>query len=226
MKRTALPALVVFDLAGTTVRDDGQVPAAFAAALSAHGIQVTLEQIAEVRGASKKEAIRRFVPAGPEQARRVEEAHASFQTELRRRYETGGASPIDGAGNTFAWLRDRDVRIALNTGFDRTITDLLLDALGWSSGVADAVVCGDDVPHGRPAPDLILRSMERCGVEDVRKVVNVGDTVLDLLAAHRARVGLNVGVLSGAHGRAQLEASPHTHILHDVGELPSLFPFR
>ena len=33
--------LVVFDMAGTTVQDDGQVPAAFAAALTEFGVPVT-----------------------------------------------------------------------------------------------------------------------------------------------------------------------------------------
>jgi len=43
------PELVVFDLAGTTVEDRGEVPFAFTAALAEHGIVVTPEQIAGVR---------------------------------------------------------------------------------------------------------------------------------------------------------------------------------
>ena len=35
--------LVDFDLAGTTVEDHGEVPAAFTAALAGHGIEVTRE---------------------------------------------------------------------------------------------------------------------------------------------------------------------------------------
>lgn len=222
MSHSDLPALVVFDLAGTTVRDDGQVPAAFTTALAEHGIQVTPEQIAGVRGSSKKEAIRSFVPPGPRHETRVEDAYTAFQADLSRRYGHGGVSAVSGAEATFAWLRTRQVRIALNTGFDRTITDLLLSALGWSR-VADAVVCGDDVPRGRPAPDLILRAMDLTGVRDPGRVANVGDTTLDLQAGHRAGVRFNVGVLSGAHGRDRLEKAPHTHLLTDVSELPSLW---
>jgi phosphoglycolate phosphatase-like HAD superfamily hydrolase len=50
-------ALVVFDLAGTTVRDGGQVPEAFTAALKDHDIEVTPERLNRVRGFSKREAI-------------------------------------------------------------------------------------------------------------------------------------------------------------------------
>ena len=223
MSSRDLPALVVFDLAGTTVRDDGQVPAAFTAALAGHGIHVTPEQITGVRGSSKKDAIRFFVPPGPEHESRVEDAYSAFQAGLSRLYGHGGVLAVGGAEATFAWLRAGQVRIALNTGFDSTITGLLLSALGWS-WVADAVVCGDDVPRGRPAPDLILRAMELTGVRDPGRVANVGDTTLDLEAGHAAGVRFNVGVLSGAHGRGRLERAPHTHLLADVSELPSLWP--
>ena len=46
---TAL-ALVVFDLAGTTVEDDGQVPAAFTEALLDEGIRVTPDEIETFAG--------------------------------------------------------------------------------------------------------------------------------------------------------------------------------
>lgn len=223
MSEANLPSLVVFDLAGTTVRDEGQVPAAFAAALLEQGIEVTHDQIAGVRGSSKREAIRHFIPPGPGQERRAEEAYLSFQTCLRRSYDGGGASPVSGAEATFAWLRARGIRIALNTGFDSAITGLLLTSLRWWK-VADAVVCGDDVPRGRPAPDLILRAMELTGVRDPARVANVGDTTLDLEAGLQAGVRFNVGVFSGAHDRGRLEKAPHTHLLSDVGELPSLWP--
>ena len=50
-------ALVVLDMAGTTVRDAGQVPQAFTSALAAHGVAVTPQAINSLRGASKRLAI-------------------------------------------------------------------------------------------------------------------------------------------------------------------------
>lgn len=49
--------LVVADMAGTTVKDSGDVAHAFAAALEGHGIEAPSAQINAVRGASKREAI-------------------------------------------------------------------------------------------------------------------------------------------------------------------------
>jgi phosphonatase-like hydrolase len=218
-----LPALVVLDLAGTTVEDRGQVPEAFEAALAAHGLAVSREVLAGVRGSSKREAIASLVPAGAGHASRSAAVYDAFRRELGARYAATGVHAVAGAADAFRWLKDRAVRIALDTGFDREITAMLLDRLGWRAGIADAVVCGDDVAHGRPAPDLILLAMQRTGTTDPAHVAHVGDTTLDLQAGHAARVRWNVGVLSGAHARARLESEPHTHLLDSVAALPSLF---
>jgi phosphonatase-like hydrolase len=215
--------LVIFDLAGTTVEDRGEVPDAFTAALAEHGIAVTREQINGVRGASKRQAILHFIPPGPGQERLAEEIYASFREKLTRRYSSEGVRAIPGAAAVFGLLRERGVRIGLNTGFDRETTELLIGALGWVDGIVDAVVCGDDVTQGRPAPYLIFRAMEAAGATDVHVVANVGDTTLDLQAGYNAAVRWNVGVLSGAHDHRALESAPHTHLVPSVAELPGLW---
>jgi phosphonatase-like hydrolase len=129
---------------------------------------------------------------------------------------------MPGAAATFEWLRGKGVKIALNTGFDRVTTDLIIDAVGWGSGVADTIICGDDVTLGRPAPYLIFRSMEATGVTSVHQVMCVGDTVLDLQAGRNAGVRYVIGVLSGAHKKAQLEKEPHSHLIDSVAALPSV----
>jgi len=215
--------LVVFDMAGTTVRDDGQVPSAFASALAEHGLDVSADQIRAVRGASKRHAILDLLPATGDRAQRAERVFATFRAHLARRYAEG-VQAIAGAEAAFSWLREHNVRVALNTGFDRDTTQLLLNALGWGDTTVDAVVCGDDVKQGRPAPYLIFRCMEATGAENVYRVATVGDTTLDLRAAHNAGVRYNIGVLSGAHGRADLIAAPHTHIMESVADVLTLLP--
>jgi len=219
----ALPRLAVIDLAGTTVVDGGQVPAAFSSALAEAGIEVSADQIANLRGSSKREAILRMMPEGPDRGERAAATFEIFKRQLTDLYDSTGVREIPGAREVFGWLRSKDVRVALNTGFDREITNLLLERLGWREGVVDAVVCGDDVPDGRPAPYLIFRAMEATGTHRVHDVANVGDTLSDLGAGENASVRFNIGVLSGAHDRARLEKAPHTHLLADVTELRQLW---
>ena len=214
--------LICFDMAGTTVVDDGQVPQAFATALAEHGITVANSDIRNVRGASKRQAILDLLPEGPDRGEKAHKALVSFREHLARLYQ-GTVREIPGASGTFRWLRSRGVRVALNTGFDRETAQMLLEALGWHEGIADAVVCGDDVERGRPAPDMILRCMKLTGVAAAGSVANVGDTMLDLQAGHNAKAAWNIGVLTGAHDRALMAALPHTHLLSSVAELPGLF---
>ena len=88
--------LVVFDMAGTTVRDDGQVPDAFSAALRNHGIEPTAEQVRNVRGSSKREALRSFVPDAADGSSRLDDVYASFRRELAERYSDCEVSWLDG----------------------------------------------------------------------------------------------------------------------------------
>jgi len=217
-------ALVVFDMAGTTIADSGQVPEAFTSVLRANGIAISSAELNALRGASKRDAIRHFVAAqgGADVEPRTDAIFAAFRTHLSGLFRSGGVKPVEGAAATFAWLRQRGIKVALNTGFDRMITDLIVASVGWGSGTVDAIVCGDDVTRGRPAPDLIHTAMQATGVADARRVMCVGDTVLDLQAGNNAGAGWVIGVLSGAHSRAQLEAQSRTALIASVAALPRL----
>jgi len=221
------PDLVIFDMAGTTVEDRGQVPAAFAETLAANHIAITAGDIARVRGGSKRQAIRDLLRRGPTEAcldeassrSRADRVYEEFRAHLSNSFVRDGARSVPGADRVIDDLRSRGVKVALTTGFDRDIATLLLSMLGWSSRTVDAVVCGDDVSEGRPAPDLILRAMNLTAVDDPARVANVGDTTLDLESAARAAVRWNIGVLSGAHTREALERAPHTEIIQSVADL-------
>ena len=159
----------------------------------------------------------------PAQANGVaEKALAAFEDALRREYESGPVREIAGAGAAVAALRAAGIKVALTSGFDRGVVDLLVRRLGWAE-LFDRVYASDDAPAGRPAPYLIYRAMTDLGVHDVGRVAVVGDTPLDLQAASNARAGWIIGVLSGAHGLETLGATPHTHLLPSIASLPKLF---
>ena len=219
--------LVVFDMAGTTIQDSGQVLDAFTAALDHNMVAVTHSELQSWRGASKRQVLRFFLErqfghGDVDIAARVERAYADFCALLESGYRDGGIHLIPGAEETVFWLRERGVKIALTTGFYRQVTDIILQAVGWWQGTIDASICSDDVPMGRPAPFMIFRAMEATGVTDLRRVVKVGDTALDLLAGKNAGVRGVVGVLSGSQSLEQLGSVAHTHIISSVLELPAL----
>ena len=219
--------LVIFDMEGTTIEDKGRVPTALMQGLQANGFAVTDAEVRAVRGASKREAIRllieqRLERPGQDSTALAEQTYTAFRDRLQKTYQAERVRFIDGTLSTFAWLRNKGIKIVLNTGFDRMITDTIVENLAWQNQDVAAMICGDDVKSGRPAPYLIFHAMERTSIMNVRQGMNVGDTVRDLQAGFHAGVKFNVAVLSGAHSAEQLSEEPHTHLLSSVAELPTL----
>jgi phosphonatase-like hydrolase len=206
--------------------DDGRVAEAFETALGNQGLTVTPEQLVRVRGLRKLDAIHSMFAGTPEASRRADEAYDAFRSHLVAACHRSAPSPIQGAEEAVRILRTRNIRVALTTGFDRHVTDVLLEALQWRDRLFDAIVCGDEVRRGRPAPDLIEAAMSVTGILTRQSVAAVGDTAADLLAGSAAGVGWNIGVLSGAHDRPRLEAVPHTHLVQSVADVPALLTHR
>jgi phosphoglycolate phosphatase len=213
-------ALVVLDMAGTTVRDDGVVDEAFFSALSAVGVEPGSPEFAtaeiyvrDTMGQSKAEVFAALLE--PDEAARATEAFARAYEEI---VATGRVAPMEGALAMLVALRQHDVKIALTTGFAPSTRDALIASLGWGEYV-DLALSPADSGRGRPAPDMIFDAMQRLGVLDTGAVAVVGDTVSDLEAGTNAGVRAVIGVLSGAHDRATLLAAPHTDLIDDINGL-------
>jgi phosphonatase-like hydrolase len=219
--------LVVFDMAGTTVRDDDAVNRCLRAALASGGVAVDMAAVNRVMGLPKLEAIRALLAsaAAPQPTSAPAVAiHADFVDRMRVHYQSDPAvAAIDGAVEVFDAVRAAGAKVALDTGFDRAIADSVLARLGWSAGgVVDATVTSDEVTRGRPHPDMILSLMQTFGVPDAARVVKVGDTPADLLSGAAAGCGWNIGVTYGTHERSALEPYPHTHLIDDIRQLCGL----
>jgi len=216
-------ALACLDMAGTTVRDDGAVEAAFTSALAALGVtpgsrfyeeaEVVVHQ---TMGWSKADVFATLFDA--DEAR---EATAAFAQAYEAIVAAGDVSEIPGALQVLRDLRAAGVGVCLTTGFAPSTRDALLDALGWRADI-DLALSPADVGRGRPAPDLVLGAMARLGVGDPHAVVVVGDTTSDLEAGKAAGAGAVIGVLSGAHDEATLVAAAPTAVMADI---TGLIPF-
>ncbi len=214
--------LAVFDLGGTVIEDVGHVPAAFQAALGQHGYSASDTEISRWRGASKREVVRHIVGSRESRDDGISErVYRTFQERLIELFKEHGARPVEGLEEAFARLREAGVRIAITTGFDRVVTEQVLAGIDRQQ-TFDAIVCGDDVSAGRPAPYMIFRAMEIVGELSVHRVAKVGDTTNDLRAGYYGGVAVNIGVLTGAHGEDELRQVPHTHILESAAQVPGV----
>jgi phosphonatase-like hydrolase len=219
--------LSVFDVAGTTVKDDDAVARTLLEVVADRGAAPSYSKICSVMGLAKPIAIHVLLSQGrcePPTDSEVLRAHEAFEDRMVEHYLTSSdVSPIEGATETFRRLRNAGCLVALDTGFSRRVLSALLLRLGWQEGdMIDATVTSDEVERGRPFPDMVHLAMARTGVRDVDRVAKIGDTVADMREGATAQCGVVIGVLSGTGSREALRAERPTRIVTDIREVPDL----
>jgi len=222
--------LAVFDLAGTTVKDDHDVERVLSETLSHFGVHPSKEDVNAVMGIPKPVAIRQLITKYSEHPANelVTEVHTVFVQNMIDFYRNDpSVKEHDGVSDVFAILKDNGIKVGIDTGFDRTITNALLARLGWlEKDLINCSVTSDEVDRGRPYPDLVLRIMMLTGIYDPARVVKIGDTVADLNEGNAAGCGLVVGVTSGAGSRDVLQREEHTHLIDNIPELLNVLGLR
>ena len=223
--------LVLFDLAGTTVDDrlggKSMVVSAFIDAFREAGHALEEADVLPHRGRDKREAIRRLLEArsvdGDHAAQdRVERLHDSFLSRLNERVAL--LVEIPGASEVFRFLRRRGIRVGVGSGFPTEVVERLVVQLGWAEeGLLDYVASAEQVGAGRPDPAMIHAAMRACGVRDPRRVLKVGDTVVDVEEGRNAGAW-TAAVLTGSHTAETLRAAGADAVLGSVAELLELFP--
>ncbi|MGW4366438.1 HAD family hydrolase [Nocardia takedensis] len=88
-----------------------------------------------------------------------------------------------GAEDALGMVRAEGLPSALVTNTKRSLTEFGLDTLGRD--FFDVSVCGDEVPEGKPEPDVYLRAAELLGV-DPKACVAIEDSPTGALAAQAA----------------------------------------
>lgn len=218
--------LVVLDMAGTTVRDDGVVEQAFQRAAERTGVAErmpwaeALQYVRDTMGMSKIDVFTHLA-AGDVAAATA--ATAAFEGAYAEIIAEQGAAEIPGAADAIRALRDAGLSVVLTTGFAPVTRDALIDALGWGD-LVDLALSPIDAGRGRPAPDLVLTALLRMGASSVQAVAVAGDTASDVESGRRAGAGFVAGVLSGAHDRAALAGADA--VLDSIADLPAVLAER
>lgn len=220
--REPLPLeLVVLDMAGTTVLDDGVVESAFQRAAERTGVadrmpwEDALQYVRDTMGQSKLDVFTHLAGGDVEAARR---ATAAFEGAYSEIVAEQGVAPIPGAADAIQDLKDAGLAVVLTTGFAPVTRDALIDGLGWGA-LVDLALSPVDAGRGRPAPDLVLTALLRTGTSAVAAVAVAGDTVSDVESGRRAGAGFVAGVLTGAHDFRALSGAGADAVLTDVTAL-------
>ena len=215
--------MIVFDMAGTTVDEDNVVYKTLHDAIVHYSYPVSLDQVLEFgAGKEKLQAIIDILEntgfeVSPEN---IDLIFAYFIDKLAKNYDTLDVKPLPDVERTFKHLKERNIKVVLNTGYNRKTAESLIVKLGWEeSNQFDLLITASDVNNNRPRPDMILLAMSKLNILDPKKVLKVGDSTVDIQEGQNAECLLSIGITSGAHTREQLREADPDFIINNVLEL-------
>lgn len=215
--------MVVFDMAGTTVDENNVVYKTLRQAINEKGYNFTLEQVlAEGAGKEKLQAVKSILSAyaNVTDENVANEIFSRFLVLLEEAYNTLDVLPQPNANELFKALKERDILVVLNTGYNRKTAEKLVAKLGWEIGAdIDELVTATDVEQNRPNPDMILYAMKEFRISDAAEVIKVGDSIIDIEEGQNAGCKYSVGITTGAHTYEQLQTAKPDYIINNLMEL-------
>lgn len=215
--------LVVFDMAGTTVNNTFGVHDCLIKAFSSHRFNID-RSLANLSIAVPKPigiaAILNRISSDTHFPEVIENIHQSFIREMKLFYsKNDSVSELKGTLEAFSYLKNRGIKIGIDTGFDRETAQVIIDRLGWERlEKIDASCTSDEVENGRPAPDMILQLMLKTQVKHTQQVVKVGDTPADIRQGKNAGCSGIIAINSGAFDFKNLTAESPDYIIPDQSE--------
>ncbi len=202
--------MVVFDWAGTTIDFGCFAPVrAFIEAFESFEIEPTIEEVREPMGMLKIDHIRTMINMprikklweqkynqAPNEAnvQQVYQVYEEILLSVLYRYTNPKADTL----KVVSYLRDKGIKIGSTTGYNKKMMDIVTRGAEMYGYKPDCVVCPDNVDnYGRPYPYMIFENMKRLGINNVRNVLKIGDTVSDIKEGKNAGV-VTAGVIVGS----------------------------
>lgn len=172
------PAAVLFDCDGVLADSEGLINALVAADLTARGWAISAEACREHFLGMHAEAMIPVIEArtGPLPADWLPRLGHDIAEALR-----GALRPIPGAPAAVAAVRAAGIPVAVASNSGREELTAKLETLGLAAAFAGRAFSYQDVPKGKPAPDLYLAAARACGAAPEHCVV-VEDSVVGALA--------------------------------------------
>jgi phosphoglycolate phosphatase len=208
------PRAVLFDFDGTLGDSYPAITASVNHVRGEHGLPPLSE--AEVRrhvGRGPRYLLAHTVPRGRIEAN-VAAYRAHHPSVLR-----SGTRLLPGAADALRALHQRGLLLGVCSNKPVAFTRELVEYLGVASCL-DLVLGPEDVPHPKPAPDMLRAALSRLAVP-AAEALYVGDMTVDVQTARAAGVRVWV-VATGSDEAETLARANPDRLLKDLHELPAL----
>ncbi len=203
---------VVFDLDGTVVDTPDVITRTMCAVLTEMGAEVDPRDVRATIGKPLVASIASLLGL-PDDDERVAAAASAYRERFGPQVtERGRRLLFPGVTDGLETLRGSGIALAIATSKVLATAQLVLSATGIA-GYFGVVVGHDDVPHGKPEPDMALLAARRLAVPPSKCLV-VGDATGDMQMGVRA--GMEVlGVSYGVADANDLLAAGARRVVDD-----------
>lgn len=208
------PQAVIFDMDGLLVDSEPVWAVAESAMMAARGKQSDLEIQKSLVGLRMRDFLE-----GMRRAYNMTDTLDDLADDITRRMKVlipEQVQPRPGAPELLEFLAARSVPCAIASSSPMVIIDMTVSSRGWDRYFRTHV-SGDDVQHGKPAPDIYLEAARRLGV-DPANCLALEDSPTGARAAVAAGVTCcAVPDLSHTTVAAFAQVTPYVYdSLHDV----------
>jgi phosphoglycolate phosphatase-like HAD superfamily hydrolase len=212
------PAAVIFDVESTLIDCVPLVLESWRETLHNAGHPFSVPELQPYSGMDGALMLERLLPTEPAHVRQqlLEEQGRRYRAVFLRL-----AAPFAGVRELVEGLKTWGVAVGIATTCKPDELAAYDERLQVRP-LADAIVCGDTVKHGKPDPTLLCDCLTALGVSDSSAAIAVGDTPFDAMAAQDAGVRC-VGVLTGGFTRESLKAAGCDEVLDRVTSLTRLW---
>ena len=204
-------AAVVFDFDGTLADSYEAIAASVNHVRATHGLPpLSVDEVKCHVGRAAPYLLAKTVPVGTVDANLAcyREHHPRVMAPLTRL--------LPGAGALLRALKRTERKVGLCSNKPRLFSEGLLAHLGVGS-LFDVVLGPEDVPRPKPAPDMLVRAVERLELPRER-VLYIGDMTVDIETARAAGVRVWI-VPTGCEARESLLAARPDRLIESLEEM-------
>lgn len=174
---------LIFDMDGTMFDTEPISIRAMQYAAKKHRISLPMEMIYGFMGLPGAEIRRRFEAAFPPEQLDFDAYLKDKIAYQDRVIEENGVPIKPGLPEVLAYAKERQIPCAVATSTNRQRATSLITQSGLISYFS-AIVCGNEVAHGKPAPDIFLRAAEEIHVSPAC-CIGIEDSKNGITALHR-----------------------------------------
>ena len=209
--------LLVFDMAGTVINEKGIVYDTLYNTIKKFKKNITPIDIKQWHGCNKYEVLDHYIEKERLSISKYV-VYENFNNELKKQYfESSEIKLMDeNIPDLFTKIRENNIKIALNTGYNKNIQKTIIKKLKINSFIDD-FISSEEVSKGRPEPHMINALLKRNNINSPKEVIKIGDTRNDILEGLNAGCISSIGVLSGAGDVKELEDA--NYILNNIMDI-------